>query len=209
MDRKEWLEAQSHEKWYWENQINWQDDLFFERTEYYYNIFEKYFRKKYNIAIEVWCWPVWLLKHINANQKIWIDPLINEYIRMWYDYQRKGISTINWKWESIILKSNISDITISVNAIDHADNPIKVIKEMVRVTKLNWIIIINTDLRERFSQTDMFHINILSEKEILKAIKWECKIIDISYLEPRVVTMWVEKTSWSINIVLKKIKRSK
>lgn len=205
-DRKEWIEAQSHEKWYWETIVDKQNDVFFERTEYYYDMFKDIFAwKKYKIAVEVWCWPVWILPHVSADIKIWVDPLVKEYINMWYHYYNKDIIPISGKWESMFLKSNISDITISLNAIDHADNPAKVIKEMIRITKPKWLILINTDLREKESQTDAFHINLLSEKQIIDVIKKKCKVVYKDILIPRVVTTWVEPTSWSINLVLKKL----
>lgn len=70
---------------------------------------------------------------------------------------------------NINFEDNTFDVSISIETLEHLDNPKKFLAELKRVTKPNGLIIISTPLNnsdQRFNPSNPFHIREYNEKEL-------------------------------------------
>lgn len=101
-------------------------------------------------VLDVGSGPVSMLNYGAENKLIdliAVDPLIEQYnaLLLKYGYSIK-YPAIHGPGErlSTFLQKNFFDITWCHNALDHSDNPVEVLREMIKVTKYGGYIIIHT-----------------------------------------------------------------
>lgn len=85
------------------------------------------------IVVDVGSGPISALQFIEAKEKIAIDPLISEYQR--FHQLNSKIKWINAGAESMPFASKFCDLIICMNALDHFEEPLKVIKEVIRILR--------------------------------------------------------------------------
>lgn len=85
--------------------------------------------------------------HFLPGEKYGLDPLAKEYRKI-YDYP-SDIRIIKGGGESIPFSENIFDVVFCTNALDHAENPARVVQEIYRVIKPDGFFILIVELIER------------------------------------------------------------
>jgi len=74
-----------------------------------------------------------ILNFINSKKKISLDPLNKEYVENFKDFYKTDFEYIVGSGEKIPLPDNSVDLVTCTNALDHAENPELIIKEIKRV----------------------------------------------------------------------------
>jgi len=76
-----------------------------------------------------------LLQFLPCKKKISLDPLNDEYLKLFPEFYNPNIEYITGKGENIPLEDKSVSLVTCTNAIDHTENPQQVIKEIKRVLK--------------------------------------------------------------------------
>jgi len=186
------------------------------------NFFKKYLNKTIpkNKILDVGAGPLTKInKKCNLTKlEIYpIDPLADEYNMLLKKYGIKPlIKTKRLEGEKLTEKYNINtfDITNSRNAIDHAYDPLKVIEEMIKVTKRGGYIILQVAIKEGsyhdweglhnwdfFLKDDALFLkgNGTPEFNISELFKNVVKLVEVS-----VKNRWLRENKWLV-MVLKKL----
>lgn len=189
MMEKRWLEAQAHEKGFWEK--TWNEKV--NANNYlkaHLEIFEKFARiEKKDRVLEIGGGPMPLLKLVRA-ERYSLDPLMN-FFRKNFELP-KGIKHIDGKAENLPFKDNFFDKIICINVLDHVHEPVKIIEEMNRVLKKGdrvYIAInchlspfkIYKDIKERLGVGEKHHPYSFSINEIKKMLNQANFKIELIY----------------------------
>lgn len=85
-------------------------------------------------VVDVGSGPISALQYIEAKSKLALDPLIDEYRRLYYILD----PTIDWikgEAELIPFSDEYCDLVICMNALDHFESPEKAISEITRILR--------------------------------------------------------------------------
>ena len=93
--------------------------------------------------IEIGCGPKGMIHYIPGNEKIGLDPLIEEYEDLGI-LEDGNVKHIKGSAERINFSNNYFDIAICFNVLDHTENPKEVLREIKRVLKFGGILILHT-----------------------------------------------------------------
>lgn len=85
------------------------------------------------VVVEIGCGPIGIVSIIEAKETIGLDPLMDEYIKMYGAEQ--GVNYINAKGEEVPLPDNYADIVFCSNVLNHVQDPEKVLSEIARIMK--------------------------------------------------------------------------
>ena len=66
------------------------------------------------------------------------------------------------------------DISFCLSSLEHMKNPDEAIKEMIRVTKKNGLLIFTADVAERAFQDDNWNINKGNFEDLIRILKKDC-----------------------------------
>lgn len=150
-----WFEAQNNEKKFWEKvYIEKEKDLYIpvrkdDAIGFVTEVLNRHRLKavslRSKIIMDLGCGPYGIIKgldflrekkKVSFKKLIGIDPLMNFYLKKIKILKnKKNIKLYNSKGEKIPLKDNSVDIVFSTNALDHCDDPSKVLSEIYRVLK--------------------------------------------------------------------------
>lgn len=87
------------------------------------------------VAVEVGCGPVPVLEQVSGDFiGIAVDPLIPEYAKTYPIWGWKSLPAA-MRAEDLDLPDRLADHVLSVNALDHFQDPIQALVEMVRILK--------------------------------------------------------------------------
>jgi len=161
--KEEWKKSIHGEVFFHDNSIKnkgglWKDE-FIERNNpesKLQDIFHKYINQSLpkNIILDVGAGPFTTVNKKSDFTEIEIhavDPLADEYDESLERYGVKPLlRTEKLDGEELTKKFELNtfDITYSRNAIDHSYNPLQIIEEMIKVTKLNGYIILQVIMKE-------------------------------------------------------------
>ncbi len=131
-----WREAQAHELDFWRN---WRDlapyrdvdlDAYWRGEIPKFGLTPEFFAGR--TVLDVGCGPVGLIHFLpQASRRIRFDPLLHEYQNK---LPSPGFSVAG-AGEQLPLVSNLSDITICFNALDHMRDPAAALSEIARVLR--------------------------------------------------------------------------
>lgn len=85
------------------------------------------------IVVDIGSGPISALQFIEAKEKIAIDPLSDEYRKL--HTLEPSIKWWNKNAENIPCPNNFADLVICMNALDHFEEPLKVIEEVIRILR--------------------------------------------------------------------------
>lgn len=82
--------------------------------------------------------PAGVVEYLEAKNKIAIEPLIDNYRKVFPHLNESKVNYYNCAAESCDeINDNIADLSICFNVLDHTYNPKKVIQNLVRISKKN------------------------------------------------------------------------
>ena len=111
----------------------WRDEWKKLYREYLSTFFEISDSFPESVVVDVGCGPVGIISVIKAREKVGIDPLIDEYKKI-FDME-PDVRYINAKGEDIPLQDGYADFVFCVNTLNHVQNPEKVLSEIARILK--------------------------------------------------------------------------
>jgi len=111
---------------------------------------------KDKIIIEFGSGPLGVCEFIDDKEKIAIEPLINEYRKIYNHLQESDVIYLDKCAEGPLnIPDGYADLVVSINMLDHVIDPLKVLNEINRICKTNGYF--------------LFHVNVyLSESDINK-----------------------------------------
>lgn len=167
----------SYKKWRWYDRI---------RAVWDYTIGLGYdlafFKDK--IILDIGCGPANLLAGLQAKKRIGIDPLISEYAKL-FSLDR-GIQYIAGIGESIPLQDNCIDIVFCLNALDHTQTPLSLLKEVVRILHDEGLFILQMNLSPE-KEDDKPHPHHFSTDEVSRMLN------QAGFQKEKVITKGEEK----------------
>ncbi len=95
--------------------------------------------------LDVGCGPTCTARLFTRGQKIYLDPLLDSYVKTYGDRFPQG-DKIRAVAENMPLRDNSFDLVICVNALDHMIDPVVVLKEMGRVLREGGILVLGNFL---------------------------------------------------------------
>ena len=85
------------------------------------------------VVVDVGCGPISALVYLEAREKVGIDPLIEEYKKIYP--QDPTITWIQAEAERIPLPDEYANLVLCMNALDHFKKPQVAVKEMLRILR--------------------------------------------------------------------------
>lgn len=157
IDQETWIKCQVFEKNWWINHLNSIKSNIVKETPTEWTLFDNPFMHKYiieiakdKIVIDIGCGPniQHIIGRVNCRLGFGVDPLLDEYKKSgWPVPITDKCIPIPSKSEILPFMNNYADIVTTVNALDHMNDALGSIKEMVRVLKPGGHLFINTDMR--------------------------------------------------------------
>jgi SAM-dependent methyltransferase len=96
-------------------------------------------------VLDVGCGPTGVVYFIEAERRVGIDPLADQY-EQWNGYWGRPIELITSNAEAMPLADESFDTVFCVNCLDHTRNPAAVISEIARVLKPGGTLVLHVDL---------------------------------------------------------------
>lgn len=149
--------------------------------EYYYkfrflqDIIERANINDNSKILDIGCGIKTVLHFLPGSLKVGVDPLANEYKKI-YSYP-SDLLIQKFYGEHIGYPDKCFDVVFISNALDHTDNPRRVISEIWRLLKDNGYLFLANELVEKNTKRDRAHPNNLGEEDILNLLKNKFKII--------------------------------
>ena len=137
---KRWQEAQKHELDFWRH---WRDlspyrkvdlDAYWKGEQARFHLPAGYFHGKR--VLDVGCGPVGLIHFVEAAWRVRLDPLLHEYQEK-LPLPAPGSSIVSTA-ERLPLAPRSFDVAICFNALDHMRDPRAALKEISRVLRPGW-----------------------------------------------------------------------
>lgn len=124
-----------------------------------------------SIVVDVGCGPIGIVSVIEAKKKIGIDPLIDEYNKIYKDRQT-DVEYINSKAEDIPLPDSYADIVFCVNTLNHVQDPEKVLGQIARILKPTGTLYFDVHINPR----NIGHPHVFTKKHTHALLKKHFKI---------------------------------
>lgn len=189
ISKKEWKDSQEYELAHWKLQLKEIGSpklklLKFSTQEEVQKSLEDYCKGK--TVVDIGSGPLGgLLTILNYRLGVSIDPLAKRYEKIgWVKERSPNHIYIEASVEDIPLLDNFADCVCTKNALDHGQNTIKAMQEMVRILKTGGRLYINVDFRSPSQRVkghriclneDFFHDEV--EKYSLKIIHEHIEIL--------------------------------
>lgn len=122
-----------------------------------------------------------MLANAGAGKVIGIDADENTIKYAQKKYAHQNVEYLAGDAEKIEQGSNLFDVIISFETIEHLQNPNKFLSELARVAKRDGLVIISTPNKDVFKQKNPFHLKEFSKNEFVEIISKYfkfCKILD-------------------------------
>lgn len=207
---KTWESAQKNEKQFWDNiYLNNETDIITHQPikietglEY---LFKNLNRHKIGLnelngkkIADLGCGPSglalgldYLMKNssINSTTIFAIDPLMNHYEKYGLIKSNERLIFVPEKGETTGLEDNSLDMVFSLNAIDHVENPLSVIKEVRRILKPSGYFLISchvlysvfSPVSPIFKYVDKNHPHHFTENYLKKLLEKEFTQVNLTY----------------------------
>jgi len=123
-------------------------------------------------VLDVGCGISSLLNHIDAKEKWGVDPLMDEYKEL-FAYG-KAFRFKKARGENLPFPANSFDIIVCSNALDHTEDPKKVVDEIHRVLRVGGNLILTVELfpeTDKTQKRDLAHPHALSEHELISLLR--------------------------------------
>lgn len=86
------------------------------------------------IVVDVGCGPVGVISVVEAQKKVGVDPLIDEFRRIFKDLE-PDVEYINAKAEDLPLPDDYVDVVFCVNTLNHVQDPERALRQIARILK--------------------------------------------------------------------------
>ena len=157
IEKQEWEKCQAFEKDWWKRHLESLKVGTVKETPSKWVFFDDEYMHKYlidnakdKLVIDIGCGPnmMHIIGRIGCRLGIAVDPLLNEYRASGWPvpYNDKCIP-ISSRSEELPFMDEYADIIVTVNALDHMNDALQSVKEMVRVLKTGGLLFINSDMR--------------------------------------------------------------
>jgi len=153
----DWNDSQRGELSFWNGQLN-QGNIEQEHRNYYYrhtledgcNIFAYFFMLcdlSDKVLIDVGSGPQGILHSLKAKEKIAIDPLMKSFRDLGYGIEENNVKACAVSGEHLSDLLITADVIFCLNALDHTQNPQKVLDEVYSVLNKGGYFLLQTDIR--------------------------------------------------------------
>ncbi len=123
-----------------------------------------------SIVLDIGCGVSTLLNHINAKQKVAVDPLMEGY-KKFFSFPKDVKLEVGYG-EKLPFDENTFGVVICTNAIDHTSNPSRTMEEIHRILKPSGKLILSVEINPPGVKRDAAHphniglddVNMLLEK---------------------------------------------
>lgn len=143
-----------------EETIPWYSKRLFKEHKIRYFFVKKFVKNK--IVVDVACgngYGTYLLANSGARFVYGIDNNKKAIELAKKNYQQKNINFILGNAQKISLKSNLADVVVSFETIEHLKYPKKFLKETKRILKPRGILLLSTPNREISYEDNPYHLN--------------------------------------------------
>lgn len=170
-----WSDAQKGELGFWRDQYQRGNPEQQARNDYYMHPLEngctllaEVLRRDWTgkVVVDVGSGPEGILHAIDADTKVAIDPLMEEYAKLGFNITRDDILAITDTAEGFVMKA---DLILCLNALDHTDFPHRSLRNMAANLKEGGTLAILTDMRLP-EQCDTLHPHSLGVEIILDTL---------------------------------------
>lgn len=135
----------------------------------YLNEIKKIVTFKDSVVLDVGCGITTLLNHIEAKQKFGVDPLADEYKKI-FAYP-KDVNVKRGYGENLAFPNNTFDVVICTNVLDHTNEPAKTLSEIRRVLKPKGKLVLTVDLFSHGVKRDPAHPHALTLEKLEVLLK--------------------------------------
>ena len=158
--------AQFHELEWWQNN---QIDMSLEWDHYLENLSDVLDNVGHvAVAVDVGSGPIPFLcsPAVSCDRAIAVDPLIDEYAKIeWAEEQ--AICPFERATDIHDVESAVSDLTLCLNALDHASSPYELLRQCCRITKSGGCLIVTVDIGK---PPDIMHPHTIDGPTLIRAI---------------------------------------
>ncbi len=150
-----------------EDSTPWYSRRLFKEHKIRYLFVKKFVKNK--IVVDIACgngYGTYLLANSGARFVYGIDNNKKAIKRAKKNYQQKNINFILGNAEKIPLKSNLADVVVSFETIEHLKYPKKFLKETKRILKPGAVLILSTPNREISYEDNPYHLKEYSLSEL-------------------------------------------
>jgi SAM-dependent methyltransferase len=114
--------------------------------------------------LQIGAGPCDVIDHWSEGERHAIDPLAEEYKAAFADFMDPSVNYVDGCGESLPFDDNSFDVVIIRNALDHVDDPPKVLREVFRVLKPSGALYVWVYLYTRYGSFCYRMVNFLTKK---------------------------------------------
>lgn len=144
MEKGRWEKAQGYEKQWWDRRkagmnLEFYEDYAKDLQQQLFGVLEIH---KDTYILEIGSGAAGILTFLKSDHRYAIDPLENFYAEVpeFAAYRDPAVKYFTAKGEKLQFDHEFFDLIIMDNVLDHCEDPLQVLKEMIRVLKPNGII---------------------------------------------------------------------